>query len=204
MIETVYEAIGAHVGRYLRVKNGFATTKANYGYRAILANLLLESALTVEQVFGGARRLTWEALAEAQVTAGDGQAVHHTKAILNALLMKHDEQWQNDANAAMPAAAVNIAAEVQLIYKPYLDEGRKLSHLPYKVFRCQSVPELARDAGGKRAAGQKAVDEAERACMAIVEEVRPAKVMPRKVTQGTPSIRWGAGRESAALSVVGL
>ena len=38
----VYEAIGAGVGPYLRVKNGFATPESNYGYRAILANLLLE------------------------------------------------------------------------------------------------------------------------------------------------------------------
>ena len=171
MIEPVYEAIGAHVGRYLRVKNGFATKKANYGYRAILANLLLESGLTVKQVFGGARRQTWEALAEAQAGAGDGRAVFETKAILGGLLANRGN-WQDKDNAAMPSASVNIAAEVQLIYKPYLDEGRKLSHLPYKVFRCENVPELARDAGGKRAAGQKAVDEAERACMTILEAQR--------------------------------
>ena len=175
MMEVVYETIGQRVGRYLRVKNGFATAKANYGYRAILANLLLESALTVEQVFGGARRQTWEALAKAQREAGDGRAVEDTKAILNALLANDPlpaHALINKANVAMPAAAVNIAAEVQLIYKPYLDEGRKLSHLPYKVFRCENVPELARDAGGKRTAGQKAVDDAERACMALVEEER--------------------------------
>ena len=39
---------------------------------------------------------------------------------------------------------------VQLIYQPYLDKGRKLSHLPYKVVRCETKGELARDAGGKK------------------------------------------------------
>ena len=167
MMESVYEVIGKRVGRYLRVKNGFATTESNYGYRAILANLLLESGLTVAQVFGGAHRQTWEALAKAQAAAGDGAAVHETKEILDGLLAT-SEHWSNEHNTAMPAAPVNIAAEVQLIYKPYLDEGRKLSHLPYKVFRCASVPELARDAGGKRNKGRTAVAAAEEACMGIV------------------------------------
>ena len=39
---------------------------------------------------------------------------------------------------------------MQLIYTPYLAKGRKLSHLPYKVVRCDSASELVRDAGGKQ------------------------------------------------------
>ena len=128
----------------------------------------LTSGRTVEQVFGGERRATWEALAMAQVKAGDGAARNETKAVLDALLATSGE-WQDEHTAAMAAAPVNIAAEVQLIYKPYLDRGRKLSHLPYKVFRCASVPELARDAGGKRQAGRQGLKAAEGECRAVIE-----------------------------------
>ena len=57
---------------------------------------------------------------------------------------------------------------MQLIYKPYLERGRKLSHLPYKVVRCAAPSELARDAGGKRAVGDEQ-REAQRVCGEIVE-----------------------------------
>ena len=73
-------------------------------------------------------------------------------------------------NASLPGAPLNIAAEVQLIYKPYLEQGRRQSHLPYKVVRCETVGELARDAGGKRQSDEarEAVRKAEAACMGIV------------------------------------
>ena len=163
----VYAAIEGGVGRYVRVKNGFATDASNYGYRAILANLQLESGQTVEQVFGGAHRKTWEALGAAAAAAGDGMAAHETEAILDGLLATRGN-WMDEENAAMPSAAVNIAAEVQLIYWPYLESGRKLSHLPYKVVRCEQASELARDASGKRQVGRQALAAAERACMSIV------------------------------------
>ena len=72
--------------------------------------------------------------------------------------------------AARPDAPLNIAAEVQLIYQPYLDKGRKLSHLPYKVARCDTAGELARDAGGKKQSAEvrAAVKAAERECMGSV------------------------------------
>ena len=44
---------------------------------------------------------------------------------------------------------LNIAAEVQLLYKPYLSLGRKKSHLHYKVLRCKTAGELLRDANKK-------------------------------------------------------
>ena len=74
----------------------------------------------------------------------------------------------------MAALPLNIAAEVQLIYRPYLDRGRKLSHLPYKVVRCAAPSELARDAGGKRAVGERQ-REAARACAEIVEGLLAAR-----------------------------
>ena len=89
--------------------------------------------------------------------------------MLDALLATGDGWWKQD-NAGVAAMPLNIAAEVQLIYQPYLDKGRKLSHLPYKVVRCETAPELARDAGGKKQSAEvrAAVKAAERACMDIV------------------------------------
>ena len=81
-------------------------------------------------------------------------------------------------NAPLPEAPRNIAAEVQLIYVPYLERGCKLSHLPYKVVRCDTPGELARDAGGKKQSAEvrEAVRKAERACMdvAAAELLAPA------------------------------
>ena len=151
--------------RVTQVKNGIASKESNYGYRAILANLQLQSGRSVEEVFGGAQRKTWMALAKAQGGAGDGAAQHETRSVLDALLATSGK-WGDEHNAAMPAAPINIAAEVQLIYKPYLDKGRKLSHLPYKVVRCEQVSELARDASGKRVVGREQMKAADAMCKA--------------------------------------
>ena len=167
MMAAVLEAIGAHVGRLLRSKNAFrADAEVSYGYRAFLGNLQLESGLTVGEVFGGEQRAKWEALAEAGAAA-DGLEPHEVKAVLNALLATSGDQDDED-NAGVAALPLNIAAEVQLIYKPYLERGRKLSHLPYKVVRCAAPSELARDAGGKRAVGERQL-QAQRVCGEIVE-----------------------------------
>ena len=97
------------------------------------------------------------------------------EAVLDALLATRGgtsqdagDKQQNEGNAGVAALPLNIAAEVQLIYKPYLERGRKLSHLPYKVVRCAAPSELARDAGGKRAVGERQL-KAARACSEIVE-----------------------------------
>ena len=172
MMAAVLEAIGAHVGRLLRSKNAFREdAEVSYGY---LGNLQLDSGLTVGEVFGGEQRAKWEALAEAG-RAADGAEPLEVRAVLDALLATaggtnpdSNAERINEANAGVAALPLNIAAEVQLIYKPYLERGRKLSHLPYKVVRCAAPSELARDAGGKRAVGE-AQREAARACGEIVE-----------------------------------
>lgn len=167
MMAAVLEAIGARVGRLLRSKNAFREdAEVSYGYRAFLGNLQLESGLTVGEVFGGEQRAKWEALAEAG-RAADAVEPHEVRAVLDALLATGD-RWETKDNAGVAALPLNIAAEVQLIYKPYLERGRKLSHLPYKVVRCAAPSELARDAGGKRAVGERQ-REAARACDEIVE-----------------------------------
>ena len=169
-MQTVYDRINAHVGAFLRVKNAFADgATVNYGYRAILGNLRLESGLSVQRVFGGAHRGKWLALGGAR-EAIDGAAAHNVNLVLEALLANSGDPEDDQPNASLPEAPLNIAAEVQLIYQPYLDKGRKLSHLPYKVVRCESAAELARDAGGKKQSAEvrAEVEAAERACMDIV------------------------------------
>ena len=67
LMPAVYDAIAARVGAFVRVKNAFAEgAQVNYGYRAILGNLRLESGLTVRDVFGGANRDKWVALGRAR------------------------------------------------------------------------------------------------------------------------------------------
>ena len=173
MMAAVLEAIGAHVGRLLRSKNAFREdAEVSYGYRAFLGNLQLESGLTVGEVFGGEQRAKWEALAEAG-RAADAAEPLEVRAVLDALLATSGK-WIDEANAGVAALPLNIAAEVQLIYKPYLERGRKLSHLPYKVVRCAAPSELARDAGGKRAVGERQ-REAARECGEIVEGLLAAR-----------------------------
>ena len=164
----VLEAITAHVGPLLRSKNGFRRdADVSYGYRAFLGNLKLESGLTVGDVFGGENRKKWEAWAEAGRGA-DAKEPVEVKAVLDALLATSGDDFDGD-NAGIAALPLNIAAEVQLIYRPYLDNGRKLSHLLYKVVRCLFASELSRDAGGKRAVSEEK-KAAARVCGAIVGE----------------------------------
>ena len=177
----MHAAIAAHVGPFLRSKNAFrADAEVSYGYRAFLGNLQLESGLTVGEVFGGEQRAKWEALAEAGYAA-DSAEPGEVEAVLDALLATAGgtnpdgtDEIMNKANAGVAALPLNIAAEVQLIYKPYLERGRKLSHLPYKVVRCAAPSELARDAGGKRAVGERQ-REAQRVCAEIVEGLLAAR-----------------------------
>ena len=86
MMAAVLEAVGAHVGRFLRSKNAFREdAEVSYGYRAFLGNLQLESGLTVGDVFGGEQRAKWQALAEAG-RAADAAEPNEVKELLDALL----------------------------------------------------------------------------------------------------------------------
>eukprot|EP00964_Phaeocystis_antarctica_P012300 scaffold6799_cov78-Phaeocystis_antarctica.AAC.1 len=107
----VLEAVGAHVGRFLRSKNAFREdAEVSYGYRAFLGNLLLESGLTVGDVFGGEQRAKWQALAEAG-EAADAKEPGEVEAVLKALLATNVDERQNEANAGVAALPLNIAAE---------------------------------------------------------------------------------------------
>ena len=128
----------------------------------------MSSELDVSHEAGGKHAAKWKALGKAR-KAIDAFAPAKMERVLGALLPNSGEGW-DEHNAVTPDLPLNIAAEVQLIYQPYLDKGRKLSHLPYKVVRCETAAELARDAGGKRQSAEvrAAVKAAERACMDIV------------------------------------
>lgn len=166
MVESVLAAVGGGVGPYRRTKNLFADgATANFGYRTILANLQLVSGLSIADVFGGANRDTWQGWGDAQKTLDD-EAPAHVRAVLRALNADAG-RWYDEANRWVAAAPLNIAAEVQIVYEPYLTKGRALSHLPYKVMRCETLSELARDAGGKRVSLKK-LRSAEDACGRIV------------------------------------
>ena len=60
---------------------------------------------------------------------------------------------------------LNMAVECQFIYQPFLEQGRKYSHLPYKVMRCAEPLELVRDAakGGE----SKELSQAIEACSSL-------------------------------------
>lgn len=177
LVHDVYSAIGRKVGPYLRVKNGFAAADASFGYRAILGNLRLESGLTVRQVFGGVDEEAWREMGLAAEKAGDSFAPTEMRAVLAALLCADGDngsaEWMKEYNRDMPDKPLNIAAEVQIIYRPYLERGRKLSHLLYKIVRCTAVSELARDASGKRRQARELVARAEAWCMGVVPALIP-------------------------------
>jgi hypothetical protein len=169
-IRAVYEAIEAHVVTFLRVKNAFADGAAvNYGYRAILGNLRLESGLTVQRVFGGAHRDTWAALGEAR-TAIEKDASRHVQRCRKC--SRRCSWTVNTPNCRMPRCPTHRSTSRRRCSSSTSRTStkgvRKLSHLPYKVVRCQTAAELARDAGGKRHTAAAQVKAAERACMGIV------------------------------------
>ena len=63
-----------------------------------------------------------------------------------------------------------IAAEVQLIYEPYMTEGRELSHIPYKIYRSNQWHELLADAATPLLSEK--LQHAQEACAKVVEEAR--------------------------------
>ena len=140
----VFDTIGKEVGPWLRVKNNYREafdSKESYGYRALLGNVKYESGVLCKSLFADP---FWDALVEALPGEADRK---YSNNVINGLRL--------DDMAEIPT---NIAAEVQLIYEPYLKLGRVKSHLHYKVARCKEAGELVRDAAGKFELGEKLVD----------------------------------------------
>ena len=129
LLQLVYDAIDQQVGNFLRVKNNYNTDfdpNISYGYRALLGNLKFESGQTVGSVFLQNER-AWLDLAR------------H---------MNLEDSWNEVLMAfgGMADQPLNMSAEVQLVYEPYVSQGRTLSHIHYKIVRCETASELLRDA----------------------------------------------------------
>merc|ERR1712032_628959 len=74
-----------------------------------------------------------------------------------------------------PEAKIVLAAEVQIIFKPYMD-GRALSHLLFKISRCETgVYEMSRDFSGGLTFKTSDMKEREKAVARIAMEVADAK-----------------------------
>ena len=129
LMEDVFDAIGAEVGPWLRVKNNYRSAfnaKESYGYRALLGNLTHSSGMTCGEIFGGDNNAAWLALKATLDSTSDRSRVGFA---LDALV---------DEDKGCRDVECKIAAEVQIIYKPYLTEGRVKSHLYYKIVRCKA------------------------------------------------------------------
>ena len=158
IMKEVFDAIGAEVGPWLRVKNNYRAefdSNENHGYRALLGNLKFASGLTCKEVFGGENTDTWEALRLSMDSTSDRARVSFA---LQSLV---------DEDKGCRDLECKIAAEVQIIYKPYLTLGRLKSSLYYKIVRCSAAAELVRDVASKyeKAAGY---HDAEEACRRVV------------------------------------
>ena len=107
IMEEVFDVIGKEVGPWLRVKNNYreaCDASESNGYRALLGNLKYESGLTCRELFG---HRAWDDLWGTLPAHGDRERLYRAVEVL-----------RQDVMADVP---VNIAAEVQLIYKPYVE-----------------------------------------------------------------------------------
>ena len=139
IMEEVFDTIGAEVGPWLRVKNNYREAfdaTESYGYRALLGNLKYCSGCTCDEVFTSHLQ-AWDDMAMSLPAAAD---VKYATNVCRAYSGQLDD---------MSEVPVNIVAEVQIIYEPYLRLGRIKSSLHYKVARCRESAELVRDAAAK-------------------------------------------------------
>ena len=111
--------------------------------------------MTCGEIFGGDNNAAWLALKATLDSTSDRARVGFA---LDALV---------DGNKGCRNVECKIAAEVQIIYKPYLTLGRLKSSLYYKIVRCSAAAELVRDVASKyeKAAGY---HDAEEACRRVV------------------------------------
>merc|ERR1712113_703687 len=138
--------------RILRVKNNHNPTDGQGfgGYRNLLVNFAFEADLTYADVFGNTGYFD-------DSVPGSLSEIHLAKDPVGqswidyAMTLPQQSEWLWSLQSLWriarrePHRKIVIGAEVQFIMEPYM-RGRALSHLLYKISRCETGPdEMARD-----------------------------------------------------------
>mmetsp|Transcript_12489 Transcript_12489/g.29419 ORF Transcript_12489/g.29419 Transcript_12489/m.29419 type:complete len:805 (+) Transcript_12489:133-2547(+) len=143
----VLEAYAALKAKFkiVRVKNSNDPDKPGFGgYRSILVNFAYDSGITFKDLYGDTGSGTGGDVKD--VTDENGKLWHTYQKTLGSSL---DCKWCLPplwyAARQEPNRNIIIVSEVQMIYEPYM-KGRELSHLLYKIARCETGPaEMVRD-----------------------------------------------------------
>mmetsp|Transcript_66662 Transcript_66662/g.124454 ORF Transcript_66662/g.124454 Transcript_66662/m.124454 type:complete len:800 (-) Transcript_66662:255-2654(-) len=180
-LDRIFKAIKSKY-RILRIKNTHDPTNEGYGgFRCILVNLAYDSGVKLKDLFGESPGFD----NELQSTGTDLDA-HVTSDSTSrkwrdyCVLQKPATDWlwgmQGLWYAARkePERTFVISAEVQIIYAPYM-RGRSLSHLLYKISRCETGPsEMARDFASSFVEETAELIERRKAVKSIAQEARKA------------------------------
>jgi len=151
-VVSVFNAIKSKY-RILRVKNTHDPSLLGFGgYRSVLVNFAYGSGLTVGEVFGKSEGYKKDDREDFKPIDGHqpGDATSHMWYDY-CMQMKPSSDWLWGleglwrADRHEPDRQLLISGEVQIILKNYM-QGRTLSHLLYKISRCETGPsEMARD-----------------------------------------------------------
>mmetsp|Transcript_28358 Transcript_28358/g.65728 ORF Transcript_28358/g.65728 Transcript_28358/m.65728 type:complete len:801 (-) Transcript_28358:195-2597(-) len=159
--------------KILRIKNSHSPTLHNvYCYRSLLVNFAYDPGLTWGELVGSTGG--YDAPND-RFQASDARG----KAWLDycqALTPSWDWSWGLEglwrAGRLEPDRKVVWAGEVQIIMEPYM-RGRHLSHLLYKISRCETGPsEMSRDFAGSFQEETQAIKSTRLALLKMVAEAR--------------------------------
>jgi len=171
-VERVFHAFKSKY-KILRVKNSHRPDQEGHGaYRSLLVNFAYDTGLTWRQLMGTSS--PYEPVRDSFVP---GDATSRTWfEYCSALSPAWEWSWGMEglwrAARKNPDRRVVLSAEVQIILEPYM-RGRLLSHLLYKISRCQTGPaEMARDFAGSYQEETDVIRQARSALLQMVTDVR--------------------------------
>mmetsp|Transcript_25457 Transcript_25457/g.58671 ORF Transcript_25457/g.58671 Transcript_25457/m.58671 type:complete len:797 (-) Transcript_25457:116-2506(-) len=174
--------------RIIRVKNNHQTPGGFGGYRNLLVNFAYEPGVTFREIFGDNGRLDPEfhtTMPLAQDEVGKMWCDYvQTLGQANSWAWSLMPLWR--IARLEPDRKIVLGGEVQIVLAPYM-VGRGLSHLLYKISRCETgAEEMNRDFG--RAGLKLATEEEKRtegAVMKLAETLRPLRQSKRQVLHQT-------------------
>mmetsp|Transcript_34482 Transcript_34482/g.78692 ORF Transcript_34482/g.78692 Transcript_34482/m.78692 type:complete len:800 (-) Transcript_34482:331-2730(-) len=177
-LDRVFKAIKARY-RVLRIKNTHDPTNEGYGgFRCILVNLAYDSGVKLKDLFGESPGFEVNAANDIDGHATSDATSQKWKDFC--VLQKPASDWLWGMQGLWYAARKEperlfcISAEVQIIYAPYM-RGRSLSHLLYKISRCETGPsEMARDFASSFVEETPELIERRKAAKSIAVEARKA------------------------------